>query len=240
MTSPSCAKVHRAAVEHIRALGLPAGARILDAPCGEGELATELQKLGYEMFGADITQEARGILGDHFRRADLNGGLPWPDASFDLIACIEGIEHLENPSAFLREAHRLVKPGGHLLVTTPNIASIRSRMRFFGSGFYNQDPRPLSEAARHPLHHIGLRTFPEWRYLLHTSGFHLEHVSAAHTKPISYFYAVYAPWMWAYARIAFRKEKNAAQRACNREIRKTLYSPALLLGENILLIARRA
>ena len=135
--------------------------------------------------------------------------------------------------------HRLIKPGGMLIVTTPNIISLRSRMRFFGSGFYNCDPRPLDESARHPLHHIGLRTFPELRYLLHTSGFQLVTVDATHTKPISYVYSIFVPWMWLYTLIAFRKEKSAAQRERNKEIRRTLLSPAILYGENLMLVSRK-
>jgi SAM-dependent methyltransferase len=165
--------------------------------------------------------------------------LPWPDAGFDLILCVEGIEHLEDAFAFLREMHRLLKPGGILIVSTPNIISLRSRVRFFGSGFYNCDPRPLDESARHPMHHIGLRTFPELRYLLHTSGFQITDIGATHTKPITYAYSVFVPWMWLYTRIAFRKEKSGAQHERNKGIRRTLLSAAVLFGENLILVSRK-
>jgi SAM-dependent methyltransferase len=242
MTGPSCPKIHAAVARKIDTLSLPQGAKILDAPCGEGELAVVLAAQGYEVSGADIESNlsapAASAIRD-FRIADLTAPLPWPDASFDLIACVEGVEHLENPFAFFREAHRVTRPGGYLVVTTPNIASIRSRVRYFGSSFYTQDPRPLNESARHPLHHIGLRTFWEWRYALHTTGFRLAEISHTHIKPISFLYAVYAPWIALYTRIALRKEKDPQQRVQNREILRALTSVSLLLGENILLIARR-
>lgn len=243
MKAPSCPKIYASVLRHVQALGLPSGAKILDAPCGDGEVSIELAKLGFDISGVDMVDEllpeARAALDGRFRVADITRPLPWPDASFDLILCVEGIEHLEDAFAFLREINRLVKPGGILIVTTPNIISLRSRMRFFGSGFYNCDPRPLDESARHPLHHIGLRTFPELRYLLHTSGFQLVTADATHTKPISYAYSIFAPWMWLYTLIAFRKEKSAAQRERNKEIRRTLLSPAILFGENLILVSRK-
>jgi SAM-dependent methyltransferase len=166
--------------------------------------------------------------------------LPCPDSSFDAVFCVEGIEHLENRYAFLREACRVLRPGGALVLTTPNILSLRSRVRFLGSGFFHKDPRPLNESGRHPLHHIGLSTFSDLRYALHTSGFVLDAADCTHVKPVSYAYSILAPWIWLYTRLAFRKEKDPAQRARNREIRRTLSSPVLLFGENLMLTARKS
>jgi len=243
MKSPSCPRIYAAILRRVAALNLPRGAKVLDAPCGDGEVSIELAKFGLEVSAVDMVDEllpqARAALNGRFRLADMTRPLPWPDATFDLIACIEGIEHLEDAFAFLREMRRLLKPGALLLITTPNIISLRSRMRFFASGFYNCDPRPLDESARHPLHHIGLRTFPELRYFLHTSGFQLLDASSTHTKPVSYAYSIFVPWMWLYTRIAFRKEKSAAQRERNKEIRRTLLSPAILYGENLMLVSRK-
>jgi hypothetical protein len=112
-------------------------------------------------------------------------------------------------------------------------------VRFFGSGFFGRDSRPLNETGRHTLHHIGLATFPELRYELHVSGFRLVEVSHTHIKPISYLYAIYAPWMWLYTRLAFRKEKDPVQRKRNIEILSTLLSPSVLFGECLLLVAKK-
>ncbi len=228
----------------LRALGLQRGAAVLDAPCGAGDLSILLAKDGYLVSGADIVSElmpeAANCTGDRFRVVDLNGPLPWQDLSFDLVISVEGVEHLENPFGFFREAYRICRPGGMFLITTPNVVSLRSRVRYFGSSFITQDPRPLNESSHRPLHHIGLRTFCEWRYILHVSGFHLILVSHTHSKAVSFFYGIYAPWTWLYTRIAFRKEKDRAQRERNREILRSLASSSLLFGENILLIAKKA
>jgi 2-polyprenyl-3-methyl-5-hydroxy-6-metoxy-1,4-benzoquinol methylase len=243
MKAPRCPRIYDAVLRRVAALGLPAGAKALDAPCGDGEVAIGLAKAGLEVSGIDIVdelpQEARAAMGGRFRVGDLTAKLPWPDASFDLVLSIEGIEHLENAFAFVREAHRVCRPDGVLIVTTPNTISIRSRVRFLGSGFYLSDPRPMNEADRHPLHHVGLRTFSELHYILETSGFDIFDVQATHVKPISYAYGFLAPWMWMYTRVAFRKERDAGQRERNEKIREAQASGAVMLGENLMIVARR-
>ena len=237
---PGLTVIQRAVLDYLQALELPPGARILDAPCGAAAALTlALRERGFDAIGADIDLDAAKRLGAAFAKANLDAPLPWPDTSFDAVVSTEGIEHLENHFSFLREIHRILRPGGVLVLTTPNITALRSRVRFFGSGFFGRDGRPLNESARHPLHHIGLATFPELRYELHVSGFRLTEVRHTHIKPISYLYAIYAPWMWLYTRIAFRKEKDPAQRKRNKEILSTLLSPSLLFGECLMLVAKK-
>ncbi len=241
MSPPELTVIQRAVLERVPSLGLPPCARVLDAPCGESAALTlALIARGYDAVGADLDSEAEKRLGKAFAKANLDAPFPWLDQSFDAVFSTEGIEHLENHFSFLRGLCRMLKPGGVLVLTTPNITALRSRMRFFGSGFFGRDARPLNETGRHPLHHIGLATFPELRYELHSSGFRLQEVRPTHIKPVSYLYSIYVPWMWLYTRLAFRKEKDPVQRERNKEIRAALLSPALLFGECLMLIARRA
>jgi SAM-dependent methyltransferase len=240
MKAPQLSVIQRAALRAFEALQLPVATRILDAPCGDGGLAATLRAAGYDAHGADLGSAGAAMLGAAYHEADLNQPLPFPDASFGAVFSVEGIEHLENRYLYARELHRVMAPGGALILTTPNIVSLRSRVRFFASGFYHRDSRPLVETARNPFHHIGLGTVADLRYILHTSGFRLERVAHTHIKPISYLYGWLVPWMWLYTKIALRKEKDAAQRRANREIRSALFSGSVLFGENVLLVARKS
>jgi len=150
--------------------------------------------------------------------------------NFDAIFSTEGIEHLENLFRSCARCVRILKPGGILVLTTPNITALRSRVRFFGSGFFGRDSRPLNESSRHPLHHIGLATFPELRY-------ELQHVrlpvneSAPHAHQTDkLFIRDLRASMWLYTKLAFRKEKDLAQRSRNKEILATLLSASVLFG----------
>jgi SAM-dependent methyltransferase len=240
MKSPLLSVIQRAALARFNGLALLGGARVLDAPCGDGSLAATLRQAGYDAHGIDINATGAALLGAAYHDGDLNERLPFSDASFDVVLSIEGIEHLENRFAYLRELHRVLKPLGTLVLTTPNIVGLRSRMRFFGSGFYHRDSRPLHEAGRNPFHHVALATLADLRYALHTSGFRLTNVSHTHIKPVSYLYAWLVPWMWLYTVIAFRKEKDPVQGRANREVRSALFSMSALFGENLLLTASRA
>jgi 2-polyprenyl-3-methyl-5-hydroxy-6-metoxy-1,4-benzoquinol methylase len=196
MNPPELTVVQKAVLGRTPALELPSGARVLDAPCGgAAALTLALMERGFNAIGADVDSEAETRLGKAFAKVNLDAPLPWPDQGFDAVFSTEGIEHLENHFSFLREPCRVLKPGGMLVLTTPNITALRSRVRFFGSGFFGRDSRPLNETSRHPLHHIGLATFPELRYELNMSGFRLIEVRHTHIKSVSYLYAIFAPWM---------------------------------------------
>lgn len=116
--------------------------RLLDAPSGGGYLADQLAERGFQVVGADIVRELWQFPEYPFVCADLNCPFPFQDGSFDVLAHVGGIAHFENPSALLREFHRLVRPGGLLVITMENIFTLESRMRFLLNGTYRWYPHP--------------------------------------------------------------------------------------------------
>ena len=102
-------------------LSVPAGARVLDAGCGSGRTLEELGRYG-EVFGLELDPGAASKARDrncgevHIGRLEE---LPWEDGYFDLITCLDVIEHTPDDRVTLRELRRVCRPGGFLLVTVP-------------------------------------------------------------------------------------------------------------------------
>ncbi len=129
--------IHAMALDCLRRHGARGAA--LDFGAGAGGLACRL--LDSAMFAevAAIDLMARpAALPDAiaWHQADLNETVALADASFDTIAALEVIEHLENPRRFFREAARLLKRQGLLVVTTPNCESLRSAVSLLLRGYF--------------------------------------------------------------------------------------------------------
>jgi 2-polyprenyl-3-methyl-5-hydroxy-6-metoxy-1,4-benzoquinol methylase len=100
---------------------------IADVGCGGGALWDRLRSRFERCIGIDAVLFDELPLDVDFRAADLDAGvLPVPDCSADVTVAVETIEHLENPRAFMRELTRITRPGGTLVVTTPNQLSALS------------------------------------------------------------------------------------------------------------------
>lgn len=229
---------------HNRVLDLlaaePALRRVLDVPCGEGALAARLATAGLEPHGADL-QEILRVAGVPFTRADMNAPLPFADGEFDAVCCVEGIEHIERPFDFARECRRVLRPGGSLILTTPNISALRSRWRWLLTGFHNKGKTPLDETAPDPWHHVGLLSFPAVRYLLHTTGFRITAITTNRVKAAAWLYLPLWPLAWLMTGWVFRREvKDPDRRRRDAEVRRQLYSFPVAFGESLIVKAVRA
>jgi SAM-dependent methyltransferase len=95
---------------------VPAGAAVLDIGCRDGGLRRYLPP-GIRYQGMDITPE---FAAPDIVIRDVSDGIPFPDASFDHVFCIEVLEHVPNPFGALTEMHRVLRPGGVLALSVPN------------------------------------------------------------------------------------------------------------------------
>lgn len=118
------------------------GKRALDVGCGAGLLCEPLARLGAEVVGLDATPANIDAARDHARKSDLlidyrAGGLESEDLpAFDLVTCMEVIEHVEDPALFIAHLARMVNPDGLLILSTPNrTARSRLAMITIGEGF---------------------------------------------------------------------------------------------------------
>lgn len=97
------------------------GGRLLDVGCGEGHLRPFVEDLVDAYVGNDIIRYDQFPSDVEFLTTDLdNGRVPVDDGEVDVVTAVEVIEHLENPRAFVRELARCIRPGGLLVVSTPN------------------------------------------------------------------------------------------------------------------------
>jgi SAM-dependent methyltransferase len=144
------------------------GQTLLDIACGAGGPALRIAALmGCSIIGVDIHEDAikaavglateRGLLGRaNFKTIDARGHLPFPDASFDAITCIDAINHLPDRAQVLADWNRLLKPGGRLLFTDPIIVTgplssvevaIRSSAGLYLFVPYGYDERLIAECG---------------------------------------------------------------------------------------------
>jgi len=101
------------------------GMRLLEPGCGRGEFLRVFKGLGMDAVGLDRSEESRKLLGEDsidlvVCDVESDVGLPFPDNSFDVIYNKSFMEHLSQPDVFLREAHRVLKPGGMILCLIPD------------------------------------------------------------------------------------------------------------------------
>jgi SAM-dependent methyltransferase len=99
---------------------------VLDLGCWDGATTASYLPPGAAGFGVEVSGPAAvaaGLRGLRVARGDLDRGLPFREASFDLVTSNQVIEHLADTDQFMTEAHRVLRPGGRVLVSTENLAS---------------------------------------------------------------------------------------------------------------------
>lgn len=126
------------------------GARgvLADVGCGTGSLWRMTRSQFAHCIGVDAVRYDALPADVDFRQADLDAGpLPLGDGEVDVAAAIETIEHLENPRALFRELARATRPGGWVVVTTPNQLSLLSILTLVTKGRFS-----AFQDAAYPAH----------------------------------------------------------------------------------------
>lgn len=106
-------------------LGFVENKRVLDIACGTGYGVAILKRTADHVTGVDVdvdaASEAQAVCDDKAAVLLADGlGLPFADESFDVVTSFETLEHLYERAKFLSELHRVLKPNGVLLLSTPN------------------------------------------------------------------------------------------------------------------------
>lgn len=134
------------------------GGRLLDVGCGNGRFLTTMRSLGWSVQGVEFSEagvQACRMSGLDVHLGDLSSAA-FADGSFELITVRHVIEHVPDPQAFMAELARILKPGGRLVVETPNSDALGRR--WFGNAWYANDvPRHLALYAPGNLEQLGTR-----------------------------------------------------------------------------------
>jgi SAM-dependent methyltransferase len=174
---------HRATNELVVSLLSDAGkltGDILDMGAGSGYLTGLLSDArarrgagGKGLSACDIDAGAFSVEGVPFTQCNVDQGLPYPDAAFDAVVAIEVMEHTRTPYRVLAEIARVLRPGGTLIFSVPNVGHMLSRMTFAASGHYYMFPSPSTKPANagRLSGHVAPLPFQYWHYGLRSAGF---------------------------------------------------------------------
>lgn len=237
MSEPK-ALAHAAIYDTVESILSDRRGRLLDVPAGEGALALRLRDLGYDVKCCDLYPELFKLFDIEIRSGNLDARLPYDDAMFDTIVCVEGLEHIDNPSNAISEFSRLLSSGGELIVSVPNIMNIEERFKWLING-YTSHFKPLSAEAVAEIKrcfagmeevalHVNPIGYSELRFLLEKYGFRLERTFADKPKANSWAYLPVAALIRLIGRFS-----SAAKRSARWT--RELNSDEVLLGGNTLI-----
>lgn len=221
------------------------GRRVLDVSCKRGEILQALRARGFAVQGTQFAADGPGVEGIPVDRGvDLLKGLPYPADSFDVVILVEVIEHLENHRAAIGELARVLKPGGLLILTTPNVMRIKSRLHFFLTGYHKTRRRfipfetPLSEA--HRFHNYPME-LPILHYMLLQNRLRIERLGRGGIKAFSWILYVLmvgpaAMYSWFFV---LRPEADPAQRREHSRLFSWLIHPRVLVQDTLALRVKK-
>jgi len=198
--------------------------RLLDFGCGSGSYLQRMAAQGWEVTGLDAAVGPVHRIQEEYGLRALVGDLPHSElepCTFDVVTMWHSLEHVQEPLATLREAYRLLVPGGKLIVACPNIDSWAFRR--FGRHWFGLDvPRHLTHFTPTTL-----------QVMLHTAGFR-----AAVVRSIRH-----SVWMKHSARLAGRVQKpGLANRLLSSKFGSKFWAWVIYtfnLGDCVLLVAER-
>lgn len=237
--------IHKFVTKFLNQMELPASAKALDCPAGDGRASYILKMKGALVHAYDLYPEFFKLKNVSCSRADLSEGFPEADESIDFAICEEGIEHLPDQLKALKEFNRILKKGGGLLVTTPSLSHYRARFSYLLGENELQKNLPASEvdsiwhsARDNKLYygHVFLMSAQKLRTLAIFSGFEVAEVcwtdigaTSIFLFPILYPFSVFFN-VKAYLRAC--RGRNAEEKAILKDVLKLNLNPIILLSKH--------
>ena len=154
---------------------------VLDIGCGKGALLAQIADMyrardwpiDPNLLGVDIDISGFVPRDIPHRQMDLNRPLPFDDGTIDIVLAVEVLEHTRAPYLVIEEAKRILRPGGLLIFSVPNVGHALSRMSFLLNGHFHLYPTPSSDPAKGGTlaGHIEPLPAQYWHYGLRYAGF---------------------------------------------------------------------
>jgi SAM-dependent methyltransferase len=200
-----------------QSIDLTSSPAVLDIGAGQGALSKRLQDAGAKVSACDVVPEQFDVPGVLFRPVTSDGKLPFEDAQFDVAIAVEVLEHIDGHDRFFAEVSRVLRPGGLVMFTTPNILSLKSRLRFLFTGFFYSFG-PLEPFTRDPVsQHIAPFSVNRYEWMLSQHGLRLSDLQTDKIQTSSLLLGVLVPFIrlatWAQFRgspLARRQNESVA------------------------------
>lgn len=171
--------VHETAFARLRSHA-SIGSTVVDVGAGAGAFSARLVDAGYAVTALDVDTGKWALDSVPLRHLDVNLGIGASlGQTFDVACALEVIEHIENPWQFLRDLRSVVRPGGWLIVSTPNVTSFLSRAMFLVGGRFQG-----FGVADLEYGHINPMTSFEIQNVAHETGWIVRSVEPAGYLPV--------------------------------------------------------
>ncbi len=187
---------HQSFLKYFNQLNLAKEHKILDMGAGHGAFTQKLYHMGYNVFACDLFPEIYEFDKVECKKADITQELPYPDDFFDVVIAIEVSEHIIDHEQFFKEINRILKPKGQLYLSTPNILSLKSRMRFLIGGFFYSFGK-LNLTNYNGLQHVASLTLDQYNYVAYKNGFEEAKYEIDRKQNTSTWLLILLyPWIW--------------------------------------------
>ena len=188
--------VHSRFLEFFKRRSEPAGLKLLDLGAGQGALTQKLYEMAYDVSACDLFPEYYKYTKVNCDKVDVTETFPYPDNTFDIVITVEVSEHILDHENFYRELNRILKSGGRLYISTPNILSMKSRMRFLFQGFPYAF-KPLDLENHDGLQHVASLSLDQYNYLAVKYNFHTAEYDTDKAQRTSVLlYRLLFPFIW--------------------------------------------
>ncbi len=204
--------IHKKFLTHFEKESIPKNSKILDVGAGHGAFSKELVAKGYDVSACDLFPDFFYYKDIECKKVDVTQKFPYEDNTFDAAIAIEISEHINDHEMFFKELSRILKPGAKLFISTPNILSLKSRIRFLFSGFYYSF-ESLEIKNYDGLQHVASLTLNQYDYIAIKHGFQQSKIAIDKKQSTSkWLFIIFAPFLWLYTTMKGKSKIHNARK----------------------------